>query len=173
MSFDLAVFSSVRPLEPAQAADIYKRLAAGESWDRLLERDPRVADFVREITRRWPQIDAVPRDEIESCPWSVEFEISPAHVISALIWSRVEDVAPVYIETALKHGLNAFDPQADTLYSPSLAPRHASSTNAAPRICARCGKPIAEGELSAEVPGQGEVFHIGCLLADWPVSEKN
>lgn len=79
MSYDLVALSGVEPLEADRAADIYHRLCDGQAWDSLLRQDPNVAAFVKEITRLWPQLDDVPEDEVDASPWSVEFELSPAH----------------------------------------------------------------------------------------------
>ena len=74
--------------------------------------------FVAEITARWPQIDDVPDDEVDECPWNVQFDQSPAHVASTIAWSRAEEIHPVYIETARRHGLYVYDPQDDRVYEP-------------------------------------------------------
>jgi len=173
VSFDLAVLSARQPLDPERAAETYARLAQGEAWDGLLRSDPRIDDFVREITRWWPQPDDVPVDEVQQCPWTIGFDVSPAHVISAIAWSRADDVAPVYIESALRHGLNVFDPQAGVLHSPGMAPRPVTHGETRPRFCSRCGQPIPPDALTAELPGRTGIFHMGCLLADWPAGQKN
>src|SRR5258708_3528595 len=128
VSFDLVVLSGAKALDADGAQEIYGHLCDGEPWDRFLVPDPKIADFVLEITRRWPQVDDIPSDEVDRSPWSVRFDVSPAHVISAMVWSRADDVAPVYIGIALKHGLNVFDPQEGILHSPGMAPRGSTPT---------------------------------------------
>lgn len=83
-----------------------------------VDRDERIEAFVADITARWPQIDDMPEEDVDECPWNVAFDQSPGHVISAIAWSRVEEVVPVFVETAHRHGLLVFDPQADALYAP-------------------------------------------------------
>jgi len=113
--------SGRRPLSREEGGRIYALLGE-EPWDELLEPDERVAAFVREITDRWPQIDDVPEEEVDDCPWAVEFDQSPAHVISCISWSRAEEVFPVYVETALRHGLYVYDPQDERLFAPEEPP---------------------------------------------------
>ncbi len=120
MSFDLAVLSGQKRLIPADAGQIYVQLCEEpDTWSDLLEADDRVAAFVDEITARWPQIDDVPEDEVDDCPWNIEFDQSPAHAISCIAWSRAEEVAPVYLEIALRHGLYVYNPQEDKLFAPT------------------------------------------------------
>lgn len=126
MSFDLAVFSGVRPLEPDAAAEAYDVLCEGELWSNVLEPDERVADFVRAITARWPQFTDVPNDELHLCPWSLVLDPSPAHVIIHMVHSMAAEVAPFCVDTALAHGLNVFDPQTAVLHSPGHEPRAAT-----------------------------------------------
>lgn len=173
MSFDLVVLSGAEALDANRAHEIYEHLCEGEPWDRFLLADPKIADFVHEITRSWPQVDDMPPNEVERSPWSVQFDVSPAHVISAIVWSRADEVAPVYVATALKHGLNVFDPQEGMLHSPGMAPRGSNPRRSDARICAKCGKPIDSSELTAELPGAEGVYHLGCMLSDWPPGSRN
>jgi hypothetical protein len=57
-------------------------------------------------------------DDVDDCPWNVAFDESPAHVITAIAFSRADEVAPVYVDTALRHGLYVYDPQDDKVYRP-------------------------------------------------------
>jgi len=173
VSFDLVVLSGAKALDADRAQEIYEHLCEGEPWDRFLIADPRIADFVHEITRRWPQVDDMPPDEVERSPWSVQFDVSLTHVISAMVWSKADEVAPVYVATALKHGLNVFDPQEGILHSPGMASRSSTPRRPAPRICARCRKPIDPSELTAELPGAEGLYHLGCMLSDWPPGSRN
>jgi hypothetical protein len=114
--------SGKRPLSGEEAGRIYEVLGE-EPWDDRLEPDEGVAAFVREITARWPQIDDVPEDEVDDCPWAVEFDQSPAHVVSAISWSRAEEVFPVYVETALRHGLYSTTGRKRSFSRPRSHPR--------------------------------------------------
>ena len=119
MSFDLAVLSGKKPLKQEDAGGIYVQLCEEpDTWSNLLEPDERVAAFVHEITTRWPQIDDVPEEEVDDCPWNVAFDQSPAHAISCIAWSRADEVFPVYVEAALRHALYVYDPQEDNLLAP-------------------------------------------------------
>jgi hypothetical protein len=119
LSFDLAAFSGTRPLTRERVVDAYVRLSDDpDGWKVLLEADPAVEAFVAEISARWPQIDDVPNDEVDDCPWNVAFDQSTAHVSSAIAFSRADEVAPVYIDAAVRHGLYVYDPQDDKVYAP-------------------------------------------------------
>lgn len=173
MSYDLVALSGVDPMDADQAADIYHHLSDGRSWDSLLHPDPNVAAFVKEITRRWPQLDDVPEDEVDMCPWSVELELSPAHAVGSMRWSRADDVGSVFIDMALKHRLNVFDPQEGVLHAPGIEPRSVSPRPRPARVCAKCGKPIGEAELTAELPGAPGIYHLQCMLRNWPPGSAN
>ncbi len=170
VSFDLVVLSGVRPLEPREAVVTYERICNGEPWSAVLAADPNLSEFFKEITRRWPDIDD-PQSGPD-CPWTSGLELSPAHAVFPISWSRVEDVPPVIIETALRYGLHVYDGQEDVVHSPGQVAR-AAQTPRPERICPRCGKPIEATELSAEIPGTDGVFHMGCLLNDWPPASRN
>ena len=118
MSFDLGVWYSSRPLTDEEAAERHRACCDNGDIDRLIEPHQSVADFVSEVTARYPQIDDVPEDEIEHCPWSVAFDPSKGHVTMPICWSRVEDVAPVVMELAAKHGLVCYDPQMGKVHLP-------------------------------------------------------
>ena len=118
MSYDLAVLSAKRHLTPEDAAEAYERLCEEEDAMALVEPDGRIDAFVAEITARWPEIDDVRDDDIDGSPWNVAFDRSPGHIISAISWDRVDEVMPIYIETALRHGLYVYDPQEDFLHAP-------------------------------------------------------
>lgn len=121
MSFDLCVLSAKRPLTREEAAEAYSRLA-DDTNAAVLEADERIGLFLAEITARWPQIDDVPEEDEDECPWSVEFDQSPAHIISCIRWDRAERVYRVYVEMAMRHGLYVYDPQEDELHSPPEDP---------------------------------------------------
>ena len=72
-----------------------------------------------EITSVWPEIDDWLDEDVDECPWNASFDLSPAYVISPISWERADDVVPVYVETALRLGLFAYDPQEEELLRPA------------------------------------------------------
>jgi hypothetical protein len=65
------------------------------------------------------------------------------------------------VETALQLGLNVFDPQDGTLYSPGEKPRKAKGRPQKTLICEHCGKVIEPGTPYAESPN---LLHMACLM---------
>ncbi len=119
MSFDLGVWYSSRPFTAKEADERYVALSKNGDVTRLIEPHQSVAEFVAALTAQYPQIDDVPEDKIDACPWTVEFDLSKGHATMPIMWSRVDDVAPFVMELAEKHGLVCYDPQARKVYLPS------------------------------------------------------
>jgi hypothetical protein len=165
MSFDLGVLSGAKRLDPDQARDAYERLAQGAKWSSVLSADDRVAKFVAALSARWPDLDSLPESEVDDSPWSGGFEVSPAHVLLTTRFSATDDVVEFCLTTALGLGLNVFDPQDATLYSPGKEPRKATPRKQKSLICEHCGKVIEPGTPHAESP---RVLHLECLMQTFP-----
>jgi hypothetical protein len=161
MSFDLGVLSGVERLDPDQAREAYERLCQGAKWSSVLSADDRVAKFVAALSARWPDLDTLPESDVDESPWSGGFEVSPAHVLLTMRFSAAESVVEFCLATALALGLNVFDPQDGTLYSPGEGPRKASERPLKTLICEHCGKAIEPGTPYAESPN---VLHFACLM---------
>ncbi len=124
MSFDLGVWYSSRSLTAAEADECYSAFHASGNGkgngnaNGQATTDERLTRFVHELTSRYPQIDDVADDEIDSCPWSVSFDLSPTHVKMPVMWTRAEEIAPVVMELAERHGLVCYDPQSRKVHLP-------------------------------------------------------
>jgi len=122
MSFDLGVWYGDKPLTDAEAGDLYLKLCE-QTWVPI-DRKPAVDAFYTELTNRYPEIDTVPEDELDACPWSCAHDRSGLHVVMAMRWSMCAEIAPVVHELAAKHGLVCYDPQESKVYLPQcLKPR--------------------------------------------------
>jgi len=165
VSFDLVVLSGARPLDADAARLAYEHLAEGREWSAVLQKDDRIAQFVAALSARWPDIDTLPESEIEASPWSGGFEVSPAHVALTMRYSVDDAVIQFCESTALKLGLNLFDPQDGTLYSPNEEPRQATPRIQKTLICERCGKLIEPSTPHVESPN---LMHMECLLRQFP-----
>ena len=161
MSFDLAVLSGAERLSHDQARDAYERLAQGAEWSSVLAADDRVAQFVAALTERWPDLDTLDESKVDDSPWSVGFDVSPAHVLMAMRWSAPDAVIDFCLSKAEQLGLNVFDPQDGTLYAPGEKPLKASARPQKTLICEHCGKIIEPGEPHAESPN---LLHFDCLM---------
>jgi hypothetical protein len=161
MTFDLGILSGARRLDPDQARDAYERLSQGAKWSSVLAADDRVANFIAALSARWPDLDTLPRSQVDASPWSGGFEVSPAHVLLTMRFSAPDSVVEFCVTTALGLGLNVFDPQDGTLYSPGEKPRKAKVPPRKTLICEHCGKIIEPGTPYAESPN---VLHMACLM---------
>jgi hypothetical protein len=118
MSFDLAVWYSSTPQTNDRALWIYQALCDGDCS--VVEPQASVAAFLRELSAQYPDIDTVPEDEIDISPWTCCFDVSDGHVIMPISWGRVEEVAPIVVELAAKHGLVCYNPQGRQVFLPAL-----------------------------------------------------
>jgi hypothetical protein len=116
MSFDLGVWHSDGPLTDQEAGDLYVKLCE-QTWIPI-EENAAVAAFYAELTNRYPEIDTLPEEGLDNCPWSCAHDRSGLHVLMAMVWSRCGEIAPQVRELAEKHGLVCFDPQESKVYLP-------------------------------------------------------
>jgi len=161
MSFDLGILSGATGLDPDQAGEAYERLCKGAEWSSVLAADDRVAAFITALSARWPDLDGLGESEVDASPWSGGFDTSPAHVLLTMRFSAPDAVVDFCVATALKLGLNVFDPQDGTLYSPGEKPRKAKTRPQKTLICEHCGKIIEAGAPYAESPN---LLHMACLM---------
>ncbi|MFE4698913.1 hypothetical protein ACFRIC_17775 [Streptomyces sp. NPDC056738] len=79
-----------------------------------------VAAFHRELTDRFPELSSTVDDDAlaEASPWAAGLDVSAAHVIMAMSWSRADGTAPEVVDLAGRHGLVCLDPQAQVLHRP-------------------------------------------------------
>ncbi|MGA7399775.1 MAG: hypothetical protein WCC99_13640 [Candidatus Sulfotelmatobacter sp.] len=112
MSFDLAVWkddhNGTLPSD-SEAQATYLELCNNECGGGPVACE--IEEFYTELTRRYPEIDDVPEEEVDNCPWSVLLNRSGHHVIMSAVWSRADEIRSVAIELAKKHDLTLFDPQ--------------------------------------------------------------
>jgi hypothetical protein len=115
MSFDLGVFYTTKPHTDAEAVKRYIAYCEEEDLSQYIEPSQNVAAFLAELTRQYPQIDDVSEEELESCPWSIAFDVSEGHVLMPMVWSAAETMYPVIVELAEKHRLVCVDPQSKSI----------------------------------------------------------
>ena len=151
MSFDLVVLSAAGPLSADAARDAYRHVASGGQWSDVLQPDARIAQFVAALSDRWPDFG--------------ELDESPAYAMLSISGSVPNEVTEFIESTALRLGLNLFDPQDYTLYSAGQEPRRATPLPQMTLICERCGKLIEPGTPHAESP---RLMHMECLFQELP-----
>jgi hypothetical protein len=119
MSFDLGVWHSDVPLSDKEAAEIYVHLC--QDWPYLKGESHSIVSFYDELTRRWPEIDTVPDEEIDNleyCPWSCALSHSDIAVVTSCVWSMADEVEAFVRELAQRHRLVLFSPQSGSVYLP-------------------------------------------------------
>jgi hypothetical protein len=118
MSFDLAVWHSDTPLSANEAQSLYLKLC-NQEWIPT-EENAAVEAFYQELCRTYPEIDTLPEDQVDDCPWSCAHDRSGLHIIMSMSWGkRTDKVALLIIELARRNGLVCFDPQGPDVYLPS------------------------------------------------------
>jgi hypothetical protein len=124
MSFDLYVWREVQPITAERASRVHGQLAGGHTD--LVEPDPRVDAFYRELIARFPPLEDLSDEELDSSPWSVSpgdagrYPGMPLRYVGASIrWSRAQDVSAHMVHLAKRHGLVCFDPQAGRVHNPA------------------------------------------------------
>jgi hypothetical protein len=116
VSFDLYVWGSPSPVTAGQAGRICQELAAGNTSS--VSADERVQGFAQELLGRFPALESLPDDEVETLPWSMTPEISDSHVVMTISWSRAQEVAEFALGLAATRGVVCFDPQTSVVHNP-------------------------------------------------------
>lgn len=122
MSFDIAVWSNTSRAVK-ESFTIYERLCEGDITvlNPQMGSDNAIKSFLAELTARYPTGAAYSDEDIDQCVWNSRFDMSDAHVIIAMVYSRVSEVLPFISMLADKYDLTAFDPQNNLTRLPSRA----------------------------------------------------
>ena len=119
MSFDVAVWSQVHR-SVKQASQVYLKLCDNDTS--LLQPQPDSAQdieaFLQELTQRYPPPSAYTDETADECLWSNDFDISEAHVLLSIPFSRVAEAAAWIVDLAYKHHLIFYNPQNGTIRLP-------------------------------------------------------
>jgi hypothetical protein len=119
MSFDLAVWSQAHR-SVKQSSEVYLRLCEEDAS--LLQPNPQSADdiqyFLDELTQRYPPLSSYTDDTIDESVWMSDFDVSDAHVLLSISFSRVKEVLPFVGNIAYKHNLVCYNPQEGTVLLP-------------------------------------------------------
>jgi hypothetical protein len=129
MPLYLGVWNSLAPISDEEAAHQYQLLKDVGSERRF---DDKVYAFYSRLISLYPEIDALPEDELDDSPWACSMEVSGSHVIMAILPEKCDKVVPQVLTLAEENGLVCFDPQAGQVYlPPHLAAKQGDA--AAPR----------------------------------------
>jgi hypothetical protein len=123
VSFDLAVWYSDKVLSVKESGELYVKLCE-QTWIPT-EDHPAVQAFYDELCLAYPEIDTLPEDKVDDCPWSCAHDRSGWHVLVAISYGeRTAAVAQLVVDLAEKNGLLCYDPQGPDVYlPPQLKPK--------------------------------------------------
>ncbi|MBZ5575972.1 MAG: hypothetical protein LAP40_05370 [Acidobacteriia bacterium] len=113
----LGLWESDHAISDKQAAKRFAELLEGRGVPS--EFNGGVYAFCADLTAHYPEIDMVPEEDLESCPWACAMESSAFHVILALRPDGYPKVFPLILQLADVHGLVCFDPQVFKVHLPS------------------------------------------------------
>jgi len=80
--------------------------------------DGRVYAFYSSLTDRYPEIEMLPEDELDACPWACGIDFSVGHVIMAIQLEKSAKILPHVLALAGQHELVCYDPQAGKVHLP-------------------------------------------------------
>lgn len=115
--FYLGVWSSDTAISDREAADLYVTMSDGRYPPN--EFNAEVYSFYCRLIQCYPEIDLVPENELEACPWACALDVSDSHLIMAIQPNKSYSVVPVVLELAEQHGLICFNPQSGKVHLPS------------------------------------------------------
>ncbi len=125
MSFDLTVLNPAKPLTAAEALAVHNSICDGEDVSKWLAVDDRTAAFVAALTKDYPQIDELPDDQIDNCPWSCGLDVGPSWAMMNIVWSRSHEIAKFVFALCRQHDLALFDHQTGLVCLPDRVVRTA------------------------------------------------
>jgi hypothetical protein len=116
MSFYLAVWAGQKPVSNREAAKYYDSLQSGNVVSPF---DESVYAFSCALTNRFPDLDMIAEDDVDSSPWASGLELAGGHMIMVLRPERYAEAFPLILQLAEQHGLVCFDPQNIKVHLPS------------------------------------------------------
>ena len=114
----LAVWNSPTAISDDEAAMRYVVLTSDKSAER--EFDGRVYTFYCGLTSLYPEVEMVPEDDLDSCPWACGLDVTGDHVIMAIQPEQSEKVVPQILALAAQEELVCFDPQSGKVHLPPM-----------------------------------------------------
>jgi hypothetical protein len=117
VSYKLAVWHSERAISDKEAADLFTRLY--EQRKLPIEQHIDVYSFYNELSVGYPEVDMVPEEDLDVCPWACAHERSGAHVIMSVLDDKSGEMVPTILKLAEKYGLVCFDSQSNKVHLPS------------------------------------------------------
>lgn len=74
--------------------------------------------FYSSLTSHYPEVEMVPQDELDACPWACALDVTGDHVIMAIQLEHAPRSLAILGPFAAQVELVCFDPQAGKVYLP-------------------------------------------------------
>jgi hypothetical protein len=116
MRFYLGVWNSPTAISDDEAAARYRVLNSEKPV--APEFDSHVYRFYLRLTSLYPEVEMVPEDDLDSCPWACGLDVTGDHVIMAIQPQQTEQVVPQILALAAQEELVCFDPQSGKVRLP-------------------------------------------------------
>jgi hypothetical protein len=110
MSFYLGVWNSAAAISDDEAARQYLELSDAELVQPKF--DAQVYAFYCRLIALYPEVELVPDEELNTCPWACSIDMPGSHVIMGIQLEKSEEVLSQVLVLAEQHQLVCFDPQA-------------------------------------------------------------
>ena len=121
MSFSLAFWVGPKPVDDQVAAVTFEQLHARYVEGGEAPAAPELLAFLDEITKRYPDLMDLDDDHVDDGVWSdgpLTNNATGTLLYLGIVSNRAEEVTSYLVEVAARHGLTAFDPQAQRLLHP-------------------------------------------------------
>src|SRR3974377_1582843 len=116
MNFYLGVWNGSTAISDEEAATRYRELNEERSVEP--EFDASAYKLYCDLISLFPEVETVPEDELDSCPWACGIDAAADHVIMAIHLEHAPKIIGQIVWLAAKYELVCFDPQAGKVYLP-------------------------------------------------------
>jgi hypothetical protein len=129
MNFYLGVWNSATAISNDEAAARYLALSDEKSVEP--EFDDQVYAFYSRLTSQYPEVEMIPEDELDACPWASALDVTGDHVIMAIQLEHAPKIIGHIVALAAQLVLVCFDPQAGKVYLPPRLEKKAAAASPA------------------------------------------
>jgi hypothetical protein len=116
MNYKLGVWFGEKVVTDQEASELFNKLYREDAVPK--GQHPEIYSFYNELGDRYPELEMLSEDEIESSPWACGHDRSGSHVIMCIMSDRVDELTLFIRSLARRHGLICFDAQACHVYLP-------------------------------------------------------
>lgn len=144
----LGVWNSPTPVSDDEAAARFLVLSDEHSAKPAF--DSNVYTFYSHLTSIYPEVEMVPEDQLDDCPWACSLDMCGGHVIIPILLEKSDTIVPQVVMLAEQYKLVCFDPQAGKVHLP-LHLKEMQAEAAARAACAVEPKPSSPADMQITV----------------------